>query len=135
MKTNELSTCFCTNDVDICREFYQRHFSAEAIFDCGWYLNLCIGENGPTIQFMQPQGEMPTYSGAGVTLNFKVEDVDAEYSRLMSAGLQPAMPLEDHPWGDRGFSVIDPIGNSVYIYSDREPSDEFKKYYKGQPIA
>ncbi len=32
---------------------------------------------------------------------------------------------------DRGFSVIDPIGNSVYIYSDREPSEEFKQYYKG----
>lgn len=33
------------------------------------------------------------------------------------------------PWGDRGFSVIDPIGNSVYIYSDREPSEEFRQYY------
>ena len=28
MKTNELSTCFLTNDVDACREFYQRYFSA-----------------------------------------------------------------------------------------------------------
>ncbi len=24
-----------------------------------------------------------------------------------------------------------PIGNSVYIYSDRDPSNEFKQYYKG----
>jgi len=39
------------------------------------------------------------------------------------------MPLEDHPWGDRGFSVMDPIGNSVCIYSDREPSEEFKQYF------
>jgi hypothetical protein len=62
---------------------------------------------------------------------FKVDDVDAEHERLMAAGLETAMPLEDHPWGDRGFSVIDPIGNSVYLYSDREPSDEFKPYYKG----
>ena len=131
MKTKELSTCFCTNDVDACREFYQRHFSAKVIFDCGWYVNVSIGGNGPTIQFMQPQEQMPTFSGAGVMLNFKVDDVDTEYTRLTEAGLQPAMPLEDHPWGDRGFSVIDPIGNSVYIYSDREPADEFKQYYKG----
>ena len=40
----------------------------------------------------------------------------------------------NHPWGDRGFSVIDPIGNSVYIYSDREPTDEFKQYYKSQQL-
>ena len=132
MKTNELSTCFCTNDVDICREFYQCYFSAKAVFDCGWYVDLRIGGDGPAIQFMRPQGDvkMPTFSGTGVMLNFKVDDVDAEYARLMEAGLQAAMPLEDHPWGDRGFSVIDPIGNSVYIYSDREPSDDFKKYHK-----
>ncbi|RKZ51179.1 MAG: glyoxalase [Candidatus Parabeggiatoa sp. nov. 3] len=129
MKTNELSTCFCTNDVDTCREFYQRYFSAKTVFDCGWYVNLCIGGNG-YVQFMQPQGDMPTFSGTGVMLNFKVDDVDAEHAKLKEAGLQTAMPLEEHPWGDRGFSIIDPIGNSVYIYSDREPSDEFKQYYK-----
>ena len=100
------------------------------IFDCGWYVNLRIGEDGPSIQFMQPQNDMPVFSGKGITLNFRVDDVDAEHTRLTEAGLGNAMPLEDHPWGDRGFSVIDPIGNSVYIYSDREPSDEFRQYYK-----
>ena len=80
---------------------------------------------------MKPQENMPTFGGAGVLLNFKVDEVNAEHTRLTEAGLQIAMPLEDHPWGDRGFSVIDPIGNSVYIYSDREPAGEFKQYYKG----
>ena len=121
MKTNELSTCFVTNDVDTCREFYQRYFSAKAIFDAGWYLNLRIAGDGPSIQFMQPQGDAPIFGGAGIMLNFNVQD----------AGLQTAMPLEDHPWGDRGFSILDPIGNSIYIYSDRDPTDEYKKYYMG----
>ena len=131
MKTNELSTCFITNEVDACREFYQHHFSAKAIFDAGWYVNLRIAGDGPSIQFMQPQDNMPTFSGSGIMLNFNVEDVDKEHARLTKSGLQTAMPLEDHPWGDRGFSIIDPIGNSVYIYSDREPTDEFKQYFKG----
>ncbi|MCG8376507.1 MAG: VOC family protein [Chlorobiales bacterium] len=130
MKTSELSTCFCTNDIETCSEFYQQYFAAKVIFDCGWYVNLRIGEDGPSIQFMQPQNDMPVFSGKGITLNFRVDDVDAEHTRLTEAGLGNAMPLEDHPWGDRGFSVIDPIGNSVYIYSDREPSDEFRQYYK-----
>jgi uncharacterized glyoxalase superfamily protein PhnB len=92
---------------------------------------LKIGEDGPSVQFMQPQEGMSAFGGAGVMLNFRVDDVDMEHARLTRAGLQTAMPLEDHPWGDRGFSIIDPIGNSVYIYSDREPADEFKPYYKG----
>ncbi len=40
------------------------------------------------------------------------------------------MPIEDHPWGDRGFSVLDPNGIALYIYSDREPTGEFKAYFK-----
>ena len=131
METKELSTCFIVKNVDVCRNFYQNYFAAKAVFDCGWYVDLRIGGYGPSIQFMQPQDNMPTFGGTGIMLNFKVDDVDTEHARLVEAGLQIAMPLGDHPWGDRGFSVIDPIGNSVYIYSDREPSDEFKQYFKG----
>jgi uncharacterized glyoxalase superfamily protein PhnB len=117
--------------VDVCRNFYQNYFAAKAVFDCGWYVDLRIDGNGPSMQFMQPQDNMPIFGGTGIMLNLKVDDVDTEHARLVEAGLQIAMPLEDHPWGDRGFSIIDPIGNSVYIYSDREPSDEFKQYFKG----
>jgi uncharacterized glyoxalase superfamily protein PhnB len=130
MNPTELSTCFCTNDVKVCKEFYQKYLQAEITFDCGWYLNLRIGPSGPTVQFMEPQGEMPVYTGTGVVLNFMVADVDAEYQRLMDAGLSVVMPLEDHPWGDRGFSVLDPLGTSVYIYSEREPSEEYRQFYK-----
>lgn len=131
MITKQLSTCFCTNEVDACRYFYSKHFSAKPVFDCGWYVTLKIDHDGPEISFIEPQEGMPVFNGAGVMLNFKVDDVDSEYTRLTSEGLTVAMPLEDHPWGDRGFSVIDPIGNSVYIYSDREPSIEFKQYHIG----
>ncbi|NTV05261.1 MAG: glyoxalase [Chlorobiaceae bacterium] len=130
MKTSELSPCFVTKDIDACRDFYLRHVSAKAVFDCGWYISLRIGRDGPSIQFIQPQEGMAEFNGQGVMLNFRVDNVDAEHARLLGAGVKPAMPLEDHPWGDRGFSIIDPIGTSLYIYSDREPSDEFKRYYK-----
>lgn len=131
MKTNQLSTCFCTTEVDACREFYKKYFDAKPIFDCGWYVTLKINQNGPEISFIQPQEGMSAFGGTGVMLNFNVDDVDKEYKRLIGDTLTVAMLLEDHSWGDRGFSVIDPLGNSVYIYSDREPSDEFKQYYIG----
>ena len=123
--------CFCTTYVAACRTFYEQHFAAKRVFDCGWYVSLRINGDGPTIHFMEPRDNMPEFKDEGVMLNFKVDDVDAEHARLMDAGLQPAMPLEDHPRGDRGFSVLDPIGNAVYVYSDREPSEEFKQYHVG----
>ncbi|MGF1684211.1 VOC family protein [Photobacterium minamisatsumaniensis] len=131
MKTNKSSTCFCTTEVDSCREFYVKYFGAQITFDCGWYVILKIGQDGTELCFIQPQKNMPTFQGKGVMLNFNVTDVDNEHARLIDAGLNIIMPLEDHPWGDRGFSVVDPIGNSVYIYSDREPNDEFKQYFSG----
>ncbi len=130
MKVKELSSCFCTTDVDACRDFYQRYFAAKVVFDCGWYINLRLGGDGPHLEFMRPQDDKPIFKGAGVMLNLKVDDVDGEYKRLRAAGLQTAMALEDHPWGDRGFSIIDPLGNSLYIYSDRPPTEEFKQYYR-----
>lgn len=130
MNTIELSTCFVTRQVDACRSFYERYFGASAVFDCGWYVNLRIGGAGPSMQFMQPKEGMPEFGGQGVMLNFRVDDVDAEYRRIGDAGLQVVMPIEDHPWGDRGFAVADPIGNAVYIYSDREPDEEFRQYFK-----
>jgi hypothetical protein len=63
MKTIELSTCFVTKNVDACRNYYERYFSAKATFDCGWYVNIRIAGNGPSIQFMQPQEDMPEFNG------------------------------------------------------------------------
>ena len=95
MKTNQLSTCFCTTDVDACRDFYKTYFAAKPVFDCGWYVTLKIDHTGPEISFIQPQGDMQVFSGAGVMLNFKVDDVDTEHARLTNEGLQIAMPLEE----------------------------------------
>lgn len=37
---------------------------------------------------------------------------------LPTAGLTLIMPLEDHPWGDRGFAVQDLNRVVLYIYSE-----------------
>ncbi len=87
-----------------------------------------FGKDTSTLQFMSPQ--QPTSDGSGLTYNLEVDDVDLEYERLMKLGNRLIMPLEDHPWGDRGFSILDPNGIGSYIYSNREPSEEFRKYFK-----
>ncbi len=130
MFVQTLSTCILTDKIDASRDFYTHYFAAEIVFDCGWYVNLRFGHNGASVQFMSPQQGQSVCNTEGLTYNFCVEDVDAEHDRLCDAGLPILMPLADHPWGDRGFAVQDPNGVMLYIYSDREPSDEFKSFYK-----
>ncbi|MDH3975546.1 MAG: VOC family protein [Deltaproteobacteria bacterium] len=131
MKAKSLSAAFTTNKVEESRDFYVKYFNAKVTFDCGWYVNLEFGNKTSTLQFMSPQQpEHQLSSGAGLIYNFSVENVDEEYEKLTKEGLAVIVPLEDHPWGDRGFAIQDPNGISLYIYSDREPSEEFKQYFK-----
>ena len=131
MKIRSISAAFTTHKVTESRDFYVKYFDANVTFDCGWYVNLAFGNESTTLQFMSPQQpEHQLSSGAGLLFNFSVDDVDEEYQKLTQAGLAVVVPLEDHPWGDRGFAIQDPNGISLYIYSEREPTEEFKSYYK-----
>ncbi|MFC1579724.1 VOC family protein [Thermodesulfobacteriota bacterium] len=132
MIAKTLSACITTEKVEETRDFYVNHFDARVTFDCGWYVNLEIGRETSQLQFMAPQQPgQKACDPVGLTYNFSVEDVDLEYEKLTKGGLLPVMPLEDHPWGDRGFAVQDPNGVTLYIYSEREPDKEFEQYYKG----
>ena len=42
-----------------------------------------------------------------------VDDVDAIYNRLTSAGLSPDAPPEDVRWGERYFHISDPDGHEL----------------------
>jgi len=131
MQVTSLSPAFTTNIVAESRDFYIKYLNAKVTFDCGWYVNMEVGNNNSTLQFMSPQEpEHQLSSGAGLIYNICVDDVDLEYKKLTDAGINTVMPLEDHPWGDRGFAILDPNGISLYIYSLRELSDEFRQYFK-----
>ena len=76
MKTAEFSTYLIISEVNACRDFYQLNFSAKAMFDATWYVNLRIAGDAPSIQFMQPLNEIPVFGGSGTMLNFNVDDTD-----------------------------------------------------------
>ena len=131
MKAKEVSSAFTTDKVQETKEFYEKYLGANVTFDCGWYINLEFGNNAATLQFMSPQRpEQQLSNSAGLIYNFKVDDVDQEYERIKKEDLNIVLDIEDHPWGDRGFCIQDPNGISIYIYSEREPTEEFKRYYK-----
>jgi len=67
--------------------------------------------------------------------NFLVENVDQKYKVQTESGLAVIVSLEDYRWGNRGwgnrgFAIQEPNGISIYIYSEREPNEKFRQYYK-----
>ena len=131
MRAREVSSAFTTDNVKETGDFYKKHLGAKITFDCGWYINMEFGTSSATLQFMSPQRpEHHLSSSAGLIYNFHVDDVNGEYERIKNEGIDIIIPLEDHPWGDRGFGIKDPNGITLYIYSEIKPSEEFKKFYK-----
>jgi catechol 2,3-dioxygenase-like lactoylglutathione lyase family enzyme len=128
MRPTTASPAIITPHVAASRDFYVRHLGARLVFDCGWFISLEFSP-GLSLQFMEPQADQPACATTGLTYNFCVEDVDATYQDLRASGLMPDAPPEDHPWGDRGFSLRDPNGVTLYIYSDRDPAPEFQAAY------
>lgn len=127
------SVTITTSRLEKTRNFYEKHFGAKPFFDCGWYvvLHLSEGDNSPEICLMEPRDGTGEFAG-GITLNLRVPNADDLHSRLIKTGLEAVIPLEDHPWGDRGFGLLDPSGLLVYCYHDIEPSSEFKPYFLAQ---
>ncbi len=46
----------------------------------------------------------------GTIVAFVVDDLDAEYARLVAEGVEISEPIREEPWGERLFLVSDPNG-------------------------
>ena len=104
--------CFVTNDVLRLRAFYETVFGGKSEGD-EWHSTLQVG--GLHIVFLLERNSDFYYEfvdgGSNTGLSFKVDDVDAEYGRLLTLGIEPHTKPTTHPWGARSFQVKDPDGN------------------------
>lgn len=55
--------------------------------------------------------------GVGVTLTWRVADIDDVHRRLRERGVE-AEDVREHPWGGRLFRFVDPEGHRVEIWSE-----------------
>lgn len=60
----------------------------------------------------------PSLDAPGFELGFKVDDCDAAYEELVTAGATADVPPTDRPWGQRTAYVRDPDGHLVELAQD-----------------
>lgn len=131
MEIKDLSVCFHTTRAAECKQFYVKYLNGVVVFDFQGYLSITFGtEKKFSLSFMEP-GNESVFEEKGITVNFEVDNVDDVYEQLIvKEGLTVLVPLGDNPWGDRSFTISDPLGNIVYIYTQIEPSEEFLVAFK-----
>ena len=135
MRCTQYYPVIMTRDVAGTAAFYRAHFRFEPAFEADWYVHLQSTED-PRVNLGIVEGGHPSvpeaYRGAagGLLINFEVEDVDAEYARVESAGLPIALTLRDEPFGQRHFMVADPNGVLVDVITPIPPSAEHAAQYR-----
>ncbi|MDF5759331.1 VOC family protein [Spongiactinospora sp. TRM90649] len=119
------------------RDFYTRLFGFEVTFEADWYVSLrrpgampyelaLLAHDHPTIPaaYRKP--------AQGMLLNFEVEDVDAEWERLvLGEGLKPELTLRTEDFGQRHFIVPDPNGILIDVIKVIPPTTAYEDNYTG----
>ncbi|MFD1178003.1 VOC family protein [Paenibacillus puldeungensis] len=116
--------CLITNQVPVLTAFYQKVLGVSAE---GNDVHVELKTDGVGMAIFSTEGmeQMAPGSmqGAGhgcFTVNFKVDDVDAEYEKIKTMAVEIIKMPQTHPWGSRSFWFRDPDRNIVNFYSEAD---------------
>ncbi|TDD30747.1 glyoxalase/bleomycin resistance/extradiol dioxygenase family protein [Kribbella turkmenica] len=121
-------------------DFYTRLFGFETTFEADWYVSLRRpGDAGYELALLDPTH--PTIPEGyrrpvqGLLLNFEVDDVDAEWERLVIGdGLEPKLSIRSEQFGQRHFIVADPGGVLIDVITEIPPGPEFEEAFSAGDV-
>lgn len=158
MKANSFYPVIMSQKVTESKDFYKRYFGFDIVYEADWYVSMKTTEMKPTSTVGQAQtantdssDHQQMYELAildsshttipasyrsevqGLILNFEVDDVDAEYERLIVREKLPLeLELRDEEFGQRHFITRDPNGVLLDIIQIITPSEQESSFYNEQ---
>ena len=126
MKLQSFYPIIVTSHLIDCREFYQRWFGFEVVFESSWFVLLGSSDGRANLAFMHPDhpsappGPDP-FDGKGMCLEFQVADSRLEHDRLVREGAVLVLSLRDEPFGQRRFGLLDPAGVWIDVVEQIDP--------------
>jgi len=113
--------CILTEEVEALTSFYRDVLAIEPRIFSPDYVEFPTG--GATLSIYRLSAHLRLAPGSGearsnrsLELEFLVENVDEEYSRLRAMPIEWVKPPTTQPWGNRSFYFRDPDGNLVNFY-------------------
>ena len=124
-----------THDVPATAAFYRTHFGFEVTFEAEWYVSL-RRDRWELAVVEASHLSIPAVGrpAAGLLINLEVDDVDAEYERLVASGpLNALLALRSEDFGQRHFIVAGPDGVLIDVITPIEPSEQFAELFSHTP--
>jgi uncharacterized glyoxalase superfamily protein PhnB len=135
MQVNSFYPVLMSSQIAATRDFYVNHFGFQITFEADWYVSLKSADSRYELAFVAYDHEtvVADYQKPvqGLLLNFEVENVDAEYQRLIeSTGLPLRRPLITEDFGQRHFMTSDPNGVLIDVIQVVPPSADYAAQYR-----
>ncbi|TDC84470.1 glyoxalase/bleomycin resistance/extradiol dioxygenase family protein [Micromonospora sp. KC606] len=135
MKLTSFYPVICTRQLAESHDFYRRHLGFETTFEADWYVSL-RQPGPPGYELALLDHHHPTLPEAyrapvrGLLLNVEVDDVDAEWERLVvRGGLPVERELRSEDFGQRHFIIAAPDGVLVDVITPIPPATGYAEQY------
>jgi uncharacterized glyoxalase superfamily protein PhnB len=115
--------------------FFVDQLGFHTVFRSDGFVSLRHPKSDLQLAFLRPLPDEVPFRGHGLTYGLEVDDVDAEYDRIRTQGVDTDGPPRDNPWGDRSFTVVDPNGIALHIHQVIEPAPEYAGYFVPHPLV
>lgn len=136
MKIKSTALSLTVVNVTASSNFLKDHFGFKENWSGEGFAYLTHERINTPIIFLKTGNEMLSESirnqiVSGIIVAFVVEDIEVELTRLKSEGVIITAPLQEDPWGERLFQVMDPNGVVIQLVQWVEPTDE--RYVDNNP--
>lgn len=109
---------YCRRWPDAVR-FYRQVLGLPVTFENDWFVEFAAGPGAFVSIADAGRASIAPGDGAGVTLSWRVPDVDATRAELLGAGVD--VGETETRWGARVLDVFDPVGNRIELWSGTAP--------------
>ncbi|WP_211315696.1 MULTISPECIES: VOC family protein [Rathayibacter] len=135
MELQSLYPVVATDRVADAAAFYVEHLGFVRTFSTDWYVSLRRpGPPDVELAFVDathltiPDGFR--HPVRGLLINMEVDDVDAEWQRLViEGGLEPRLAIRSEPFGQRHFILADPAGVLIDLITEIPPADDYAEAF------
>ena len=95
--------------------FYRKALELEETHTTHWFVEFRIAGPSRLSLADRKHTKRKAAAGDGITLTFKVQDVEAARRELLEKGFSPD-PIRRHPWGAKLFYLKDPEGHPLEFW-------------------
>lgn len=95
--------------------FYRDRLKLPVVMEKGWFVEFKLAGDACLSVAAAAHASLPSARGAGITLSWRVEKLDAVRDRLIVEGVD-VTPIK-MTWGARTCFVFDPEGNRIELWS------------------